>query len=144
MGGHTAQYVVHVGYSCCTIKTHTLNIKRNRKLTLVSPTACYKHYTVLENSLLTCQDKGAYTGDKSREERVKGKSSHQEAIDKLDNPSQQHVGEVGIHQLKLHWSTRPVLVEELPNDGENALRTHLLSFSEFQFFTMWLFSFNLN
>ncbi len=92
----------------------------------MSPTACYKHYYT--DSLLTSQDKGAHTRDKSREERVKGKGSHQEAIHKLDNPSQQHVGEVGIHQLELHWSTKLVLVEELSNDGENALRTHLPNF----------------
>ena len=69
-------------------------------------------------TLRTSQDKGANTGDETREKGVEGEGANQQTVEELDNSGQHDVGKVSVHKLQLLGSCRRIFVEKSPNNGE--------------------------
>ena len=61
------------------------------------------------------EDKRGHAGDEAGEKSVEGESSHEAAVDELDNSGEEDVGEIGVDDLQLLGSAGIVFIVELSN-----------------------------
>ena len=75
-------------------------------------------------SFLTSKDKGTNAGDEAREKGVEWEGSYETAVRELYNARQHHVRQIGVHELEFGGRARPVALQELADDGEEAFGAH--------------------
>ena len=61
------------------------------------------------------EDKRGHAGDEAGEKSVEWESSHEAAVDELDNSGEEDVGEIGVDDLQLLGSAGIVFIVELGN-----------------------------
>ena len=61
------------------------------------------------------EDKRGHAGDEAGEESVEWESSHEAAVDELDDAGEEDVGEIGVDDLQLLGGARVVLLVEFSN-----------------------------
>ena len=61
------------------------------------------------------EDKRGHAGDEAGEECVEWESSHQAAVDELDDSGEEDVGEIGVDDLQLLWGAGIVFIVEFSN-----------------------------
>ena len=61
------------------------------------------------------EDKRGHAGDEAGEESVEWESSHEAAVDKLDDSGEEDVGEIGVDDLQLLGGAGVVFIVEFSN-----------------------------
>ena len=89
------------------IDLETLMLKANSNFLL---------FSYLESET-NSKHKRCHTGDKAREECIEGKCSHEAAVHKLDNTSEEDIGQVGVNDLQLLGRVGVVFFIELAKDS---------------------------
>ena len=61
------------------------------------------------------EDKRGHARDEAGEESVEWESSHEAAVDELDDAGEEDVGEIGVDDLQLLWGAGIVFIVEFSN-----------------------------